>query len=88
MDHHICHILNSYYSSSFKESKGHFVDGFGDFASINFDLFQKSLKIQTLLPHSLLFYQAITQLLGFRDYGEEYKVMGMSAYGKLFKNFR
>ena len=86
VDHHICHILNSYYSSSFKESNVLSVDGFGDFASINFGFIsEKVLKIhkKTLFPHSLgIFYQAITQLLGFRDYGEEYKVMGMSAYGK------
>ena len=27
-------------------------------------------------------YQAITQLLGYKNYGDEYKVMGMSALGK------
>ena len=34
-------------------------------------------------PHSLgLFYLALTQYLGFPKYGDEYKVMGMSAYGE------
>ena len=34
-------------------------------------------------PHSLgMLYQAITQYLGFANYGDEYKVMGMAAYGE------
>jgi len=33
-------------------------------------------------PHSLgIFYQAITQYLGFKNYGDEYKVMGLAPYG-------
>jgi carbamoyltransferase len=28
-----------------------------------------------------IFYQAITQYLGFPDYGDEYKVMGLASYG-------
>jgi len=33
-------------------------------------------------PHSLgLFYQALTQYLGFPNYGDEYKVMGLAAFG-------
>src|SRR5262249_27109031 len=34
-------------------------------------------------PHSLgIFYQAVTQYLGFPHYGDEYKVMGLAAYGR------
>jgi carbamoyltransferase len=34
-------------------------------------------------PHSLgLFYTAMTQFLGFRNFGDEYKVMGLAAYGE------
>ena len=34
-------------------------------------------------PHSLgLFYTAFTQFLGFPKYGDEYKMMGLSAYGE------
>jgi len=36
-----------------------------------------------MFPHSLgLFYMAITQYLGFEQYGDEYKVMGLAAFGK------
>ncbi len=35
-----------------------------------------------LFPHSLgIFYQAMTQYLGFPHYGDEYKLMGLAAYG-------
>jgi carbamoyltransferase len=34
-------------------------------------------------PHSLgLFYTAVTQFLGFPGFGDEYKVMGLAAYGE------
>ena len=36
-----------------------------------------------IFPHSLgMFYQALTQYLGFPHYGDEYKVMGLAPYGK------
>ncbi len=36
-----------------------------------------------IFPHSLgLFYTAFTQFLGFPKYGDEYKMMGLSAYGE------
>ena len=34
-------------------------------------------------PHSLgLYYSAVTQYLGFPKFGDEYKVMGLAAYGE------
>lgn len=86
VDHHISHLLISFYTSNFKKSNLLSVDGFGDFASIYYGTYsgeKLSIKKKTIFPNSLgVFYQAITQLLGFEDYGDEYKVMGMSAYGK------
>ena len=40
-------------------------------------------RSQTIyFPHSLgIFYTAITQHLGFPNYGDEYKLMGLSSYG-------
>lgn len=29
-----------------------------------------------------VFYEAFTQLIGFKNYGDEYKIMGLSSYGK------
>ena len=85
-DHHMCHMASSYFPSRFSQSLLISVDGFGDFAStvsaiaINDKL---NIKHKVLFPHSLgIFYQAFTQFIGFKNYGDEYKVMGLSAYGQ------
>ena len=86
IDHHISHLSSSSFFSKFKTSVNISIDGFGDFASCawgssidgNFKLDEK-----IYFPHSLgIFYQAMTQYLGFKNYGDEYKVMGLSSYGK------
>ena len=62
------------------------VDGFGDFASSAWGVFKDNkLRIdgRVYFPHSMgIFYQAITQFLGFKNYGDEYKVMGLSSFGR------
>ena len=41
------------------------------------------MKGRIKFPHSLgMFYQAMTQYLGFWKYGDEYKVMGLAPYGQ------
>ena len=85
IDHHLCHIASSFYLSGFDNAIVLSIDGFGDFASTASGTGKgKSIKIdqRNFFPHSMgIFYQAITQLLGFKNYGDEYKVMGMTAYG-------
>ena len=40
------------------------------------------VRRRVLWPHSLgVFYTAVCQFIGFTRFGEEYKVMGLSAYG-------
>lgn len=85
-DHHLSHIASSYYVSGFDEAIGLTIDGFGDFCS-SVGYLCKDKKItafkKTYFPHSLgILYQAITQFLGFANYGDEYKVMGLAPYGK------
>ena len=62
------------------------IDGFGDFASTAWGYGNNTdIKIDNKIyfPHSLgIFYQALTQFLGFKNYGDEYKIMGLSSYGK------
>jgi carbamoyltransferase len=62
------------------------IDGFGDFSSAAWGSASGSeISIQggVHFPHSLgIFYQAITQYLGFPHYGDEYKVMGLAPYGR------
>ena len=86
IDHHESHIASSLYFSQFKESLNLSVDGFGDFASSAWGVFKDNkLRIdgRVYFPHSMgIFYQAITQFLGFKNYGDEYKVMGLSSFGR------
>ena len=85
VEHHKSHIASSYYNSKFNKSAGLTIDGFGDFCSTQSFLCNNN-KIQNLkkvhFPHSLgILYQTITQFLGFKNYGDEYKVMGLAPYG-------
>ena len=86
IDHHEAHIASAFFPSRFEKAIGLSVDGFGDFCSIAVaKCFKNSIKIykRIYFPHSLgLFYEASTQLIGFKNYGEEYKFMGLSSYGK------
>lgn len=85
-DHHLCHLASSFFISPFENSTLVSVDGFGDFSSsyLGFAEYSKIKVInKTLFPHSPgLFYLGVTQFLNFNNYGDEYKVMGLSAYGK------
>ena len=41
-----------------------------------------SVDKRILYPNSIgIFYTASTQFLGFNNYGDEYKIMGLAAYG-------
>ena len=86
IDHHTSHIASSVYFSGMKNSNFISIDGFGDFVSTVVGFFdgKKIIKFnEVLFPHSLgLFYTAMTQYLGFMNYGDEYKVMGLAPYGE------
>lgn len=85
IDHHLSHIASSFYLSNFKECVALSIDGFGDFSSLSLATINNNnikIKQKVFFPHSLgIFYHAMTQFIGFNNYGDEYKVMGMSAYG-------
>ena len=86
IDHHLSHIASSFYPSNFEESLAISIDGFGDFASLNIAKCKKNqIKIlhKIFFPNSIgIFYEMMTQLLGFKNYGDEYKLMGLASYGK------
>jgi carbamoyltransferase len=86
IEHHLAHLASAYLVSGFNEAACISIDGFGDFASTAFGVGQGSeVKIdnRVYFPHSLgVFYSALTQFLGFRHYGDEYKVMGLAPYGE------
>jgi carbamoyltransferase len=85
VEHHLAHLASTFYASPFDEAAVLSVDGFGDFASAAWGAGSGtalSLDGRVLFPHSLgVFYQAMTQYLGFPHYGDEYKLMGLAAYG-------
>jgi carbamoyltransferase len=85
VEHHLAHLGSAYLVSPFDEAVAVSVDGFGDFASAAWgrgDGSTLDVEGRVHFPHSLgVFYQAITQYLGFHQYGDEYKVMGLAAYG-------
>jgi carbamoyltransferase len=86
VEHHRAHLASAFFYSPFKESAALSVDGFGDFSSTMLASC-KNNRLEPIAsvdyPHSLgMFYLACTQYLGFPNYGDEYKVMGLSAYGE------
>jgi carbamoyltransferase len=86
IEHHLAHLSSAFHVSPFSEAAVVSVDGFGDFASAAWGIGQGSIigvEGKVLFPHSLgIFYQAMTQYLGFPYYGDEYKVMGLAPYGQ------
>ncbi len=86
VEHHLAHIASAFFCCPWEEAMCLTVDGFGDFVSTMLAV-GRGRQIEVLqrvhYPHSLgLFYSAITQYLGFPNYGDEYKVMGLAAYGE------
>jgi carbamoyltransferase len=85
IEHHVAHLSSAFHVSPFNEAVVVSVDGFGDFASAAWGYgrgTQIDVDERVYFPHSLgIFYQALTQYLGFPNYGDEYKVMGLAPYG-------
>ena len=86
IEHHIAHIASAFYSSKFNDAIGLSIDGSGDFTSLMIaECNQKNINVKKRLhfPDSLgIFYHAMTQFIGFKNFGDEYKIMGLASYGK------
>jgi carbamoyltransferase len=86
VEHHKAHLASSFFVSPFDEAALLSIDGLGDFASTMWGFGEGSkFKVQGSIafPHSLgIYYTALTQYLGFWNYGDEYKVMGLASYGQ------
>jgi carbamoyltransferase len=86
VEHHVAHLASTFYCSPFEEAALLSADGLGDFASSMWGAgFGRRMNFHgsVAFPHSLgLFYSAVTQYLGFLKFGDEYKVMGLGAYGE------
>jgi len=86
VEHHRAHLASAFFASPFDEAAVISIDGFGDFSSVMWGVGkgnQIEVRGSVSFPHSLgIFYTAFTQFLGFPKYGDEYKMMGLSAYGE------
>ena len=86
IEHHVAHIASTFFVSPFERSAVLTTDGLGDFASTMWATGEGNrLNVHgaVAFPHSLgLYYTAMSQYLGFWRFGDEYKVMGLAAYGK------
>jgi carbamoyltransferase len=86
IEHHTAHLASTYFVSPFESAAVLSADGLGDFASSMWAL-GEGPRMRALgeitFPHSLgMYYTALTQYLGFWKFGDEYKVMGLAAYGQ------
>jgi carbamoyltransferase len=88
--HHSCHAAGAFYSSPFDEALIITMDNSGDGISTQIAI-GKGAEIQILKrferPDSLgLFYSMVTQFCGFTKDSDEYKLMGLAAYGDRSKH--
>ena len=85
-EHHMSHAAHAFYTSPFEESAILTIDGVGEWSTTSIGYANNnSVKITNDIrwPHSLgLFYSAFTYFLGFKVNEGEYKLMGLSSYGK------
>ncbi len=86
IEHHLAHLASTFFVSPFEQAAVLSADGLGDFASTMWATGRGNrLEVHgsVAFPHSLgMYYTAVTQYLGFRKFGDEYKVMGLAAYGQ------
>ena len=84
--HHVAHAASAFFPSGFERATAMVLDGRGERASYLGGRYRNGtfepLAVQEL-PHSLGFvYEALTEHLGFARGSDEYKVMGLAAYGQ------
>jgi carbamoyltransferase len=86
VEHHQAHLASTFFVSPFENAAALSADGLGDFASTMWATGEGNrLRVHGSIafPHSLgMYYTALTQYLGFWKFGDEYKVMGLAAYGQ------
>ena len=85
-EHHMSHAAHTFFTSPFDEAAILTIDGVGEWSTTTFGT-GKDTNIKLVndirWPHSVgLFYSAFTYFLGFKVNEGEYKLMGLSSYGK------
>lgn len=86
IEHHLAHLGSSFLVSPFERAALLSIDGFGDFASTMTGLGEAGeicVFDRTLFPHSMgILYATVCQFIGYDQYGDEGKVMGLAPYGE------
>ncbi len=86
VEHHVAHIASAFFASSFDRAAGFSYDGSGDFVTAMYAACEgNTIRVlrRVWFPESLgFFYTALCQFIGFDRFGDEYKVMGLAAYGQ------
>ncbi|MDX2161677.1 MAG: carbamoyltransferase C-terminal domain-containing protein [bacterium] len=85
VEHHRAHMASAFFVSPYPDAAILSIDGAGDFITTMWGTgsgHQITVQDEIRFPHSLgIFYNAVTQWLGFPKYGDEGKVMGLAPYG-------
>ncbi|HKP97852.1 MAG TPA: carbamoyltransferase [Fibrobacteria bacterium] len=87
VDHHLSHAAGAFLPGPFPEAAIVTVDGVGEWTTTAYGMGRGGsveLYQDIRFPHSLgLLYSAVTAYLGFSVNNSEYKVMGLSPYGRM-----
>ena len=91
IDHHLSHISSAFFASGFENAIGLSIDGSGDFSSLlHVECTNQKFEVldKVNFPDSLgIYYEGMTNFCGFKNFGDEYKLMGLAPYGNpKFKN--
>jgi carbamoyltransferase len=85
-EHHMSHAAHTFFTSPYDEAAILTIDGVGEWTTTSFGMAKNDsihLTHDIRWPHSLgMFYSAFTYFLGFQVNEGEYKLMGLSSYGK------
>ena len=86
IEHHLAHIASAYFVSPWDQAAGFSVDGSGDFVTCmlaSCEGGEIQVKSRVYVPHSLgSVYTTICEFIGYPQYGDEGKVMGLAPYGE------
>lgn len=85
VEHHLSHIIGSYYLSPYENAALLSLDGSGEWSTLFVGEARNGLVrkfSETMFPHSLgSFYEAATEFCGFRPNYDEGKTMGLAPFG-------
>jgi len=84
--HHDAHVYSAYYASKFQKANGLVIDASGEVnATSLYSCRGNDIELvkEIFMPKSLgRLYSGVTNYLGFFPNGDEWKVMGLSSFGK------